>query len=219
MFQVSSSGNFSDIYSNTQTRPRHPTSILTKSTHPHKTDIKAQASATHAVHNTRALRKLHQGHKNSGICKQNPYNPLGMGDPGQLWKWADVGSSQMPREAPTYPTLTGGKGDDQPATPSKINHLQLFAWITDHLAWLSQYDTVYVWITVSSQAPTALTTGRTLHPGSKADVKSLDIAKNELPPFTFPLVKQQALMKYITCGQALSFLRHYAPSIQPSILH
>ena len=68
-----SSGNFSDIYSNTQTRPRHLTSILTKSTHPHKTDIKAQASATHAVHNTRALRKLHQGHKNSGICKQNPY--------------------------------------------------------------------------------------------------------------------------------------------------
>ena len=69
-----------------------------------------------------------------------------MGDPGQLWKWADVGSSQMPREAPTYPTLTGGKGDDQPATPSKINHLQLFAWITDHLAWLSQYDTVYVFV-------------------------------------------------------------------------
>ena len=24
------------------------------------------------IHNTRALRRLHQGHKNSGICKQNP---------------------------------------------------------------------------------------------------------------------------------------------------
>ena len=64
-------------------------------------------------------------------------NPLGMDDTGQIWKWADVGSSQMPREAPTYPTLTGGKGDDQPATPSRVNHLQLFAWIADHLAWLS----------------------------------------------------------------------------------
>ena len=52
----------------------------------------------------------------------------------------------MPREAPTYPTLTGGRGDDQPATPSRINHLQLFAWITDHLAWLSHYDTVYVFV-------------------------------------------------------------------------
>ena len=70
-----SSGNFSDIYSNTQRRPRLLTSILTKSTHPHKTDIKAQALATHVVHNTSALRKLHQGHKNSGICKQNPYMP------------------------------------------------------------------------------------------------------------------------------------------------
>ena len=71
-------------------------------------------------------------------------NPLGMDDTGQIWKWADVGSSQMPREAPTYPTLTGGKGDDQPATPSRVNHLQLFAWIADHLTWLSHYDTVYV---------------------------------------------------------------------------
>ena len=73
-------------------------------------------------------------------------NPLGMDDTGQIWKWADVGSSQMPREAPAYPTLTGGKGDDQPAIPSKINHLQLFTWITDHLAWLSHYDTVYVFV-------------------------------------------------------------------------
>ena len=73
-------------------------------------------------------------------------NPLGMDDTGQIWQWADVGSSQMPREAPTYPTLTGGRGDDQPETPSRVNHLQLFAWITDHLTWLSHYDTVYVFV-------------------------------------------------------------------------
>ena len=71
-----------------------------------------------------------------------------MDDAGQIWKWADVGSSQMPREAPAYPTLTGGAGDDQPAVPSRINHLQLFTWITDHLAWLSQYDTVYVFVDI-----------------------------------------------------------------------
>ena len=52
----------------------------------------------------------------------------------------------MPLEAPTYPTLTGGKGDEQPATPSRINHLQLFAWINAHLTWLPNYDTVYVFV-------------------------------------------------------------------------
>ena len=77
---------------------------------------------------------------------QDISNPLGMDDPGQIWKWADVGSSQMPLEAPTYPTLTGGKGDEQPATPSRINHLQLFAWINAHLTWLPNYDTVYVFV-------------------------------------------------------------------------
>jgi hypothetical protein len=77
---------------------------------------------------------------------QDISNPLGMDDPGQTWKWADVGSSQMPRDAPTYTTLTCGKGDEQLATPSRINHLQLFAWINAHLTWLTHYDTVYVFV-------------------------------------------------------------------------
>lgn len=43
--------------------------------------------------------------------------PLGMDDTGQLWKWADggssSGSSQMPRAPPMYPTLTDGTGNAQ----------------------------------------------------------------------------------------------------------
>ena len=31
--------------------------------------------------------------------------PLGMDDTKQMWRWADVGSCQMPRAPPMYPTL------------------------------------------------------------------------------------------------------------------
>ena len=36
--------------------------------------------------------------------------PLGMDDTQQLWKWADVGSCQMPRSPPMYPALLVGEG-------------------------------------------------------------------------------------------------------------
>jgi len=72
--------------------------------------------------------------------------PLGMDDTRQMWRWADVGSCQMPRAPPMYPTLTiGASGAQQPVT-SQVNHKTLFQWIVDNLAWLSQYDTAYVFV-------------------------------------------------------------------------
>ena len=72
--------------------------------------------------------------------------PLGMDDTGQAWRWADVGSCQMPREPPKYPTLTIGTGQMQQPVSSKVDHRLLFTWITENLAWLFQYDTVYVYV-------------------------------------------------------------------------
>ena len=70
--------------------------------------------------------------------------PLGMDDTQQMWKWADVGSCQMPRSPPMYPTLmVGESGARQPAA-SQVHHKTLFQWIVGNLSWLSQYDTVYV---------------------------------------------------------------------------
>ena len=75
--------------------------------------------------------------------------PLGMGDIKQNWKWADVGSRRMPR-APlplTYPTVMvdDGNGIRRPAA-SQVHHRTLFQWIVDNLSWVSQYDTVYVFV-------------------------------------------------------------------------
>ena len=67
-----------------------------------------------------------------------------MDDTQQIWKWADVGSGQMPRSPPMYPTLmVGESGVRQPAA-SQVHHKTLFQWIVGNLSWLSQYDTVYV---------------------------------------------------------------------------
>ena len=72
--------------------------------------------------------------------------PLGMDDTQQMWKWADVGSCQMPRSPPMYPTLmVGESGARQPAA-SQVHHKTLFQWIVGNLSWLSQYDTVYVFV-------------------------------------------------------------------------
>ena len=62
----------SDIYSDRLARRRGLTNILTKQFLPHKIKIRAQRKPRNQRNNTRALRKLHQGYKNSGICKQNP---------------------------------------------------------------------------------------------------------------------------------------------------
>ena len=72
--------------------------------------------------------------------------PLGMDDTQQMWKWADVGSCQMPRSPPMYPTLmVGESGARQPAA-SQVDYKILFQWIVGNLSWLSQYDTVYVFV-------------------------------------------------------------------------
>ena len=73
--------------------------------------------------------------------------PLGMDDTQQNWKWADVGSRQMPRSPLTYPTLMvdDENGIRRPAV-SQVHHKTLFQWIVDNLSWLSQYDTVYVFV-------------------------------------------------------------------------
>ena len=72
--------------------------------------------------------------------------PLGMDDTGMMWRWADVGSGQMPRAPPMYPTKTiGTSGAQQPAT-SQVDYAALHRWIVSNLAWLSQYDTAYVFV-------------------------------------------------------------------------
>ena len=73
--------------------------------------------------------------------------PLGMDDTKQNWKWADVGSRRMPRSPLTYPTVMvdDENGIRRPAA-SQVHHRTLFQWIVDNLSWLSQYDTVYVFV-------------------------------------------------------------------------
>ena len=73
--------------------------------------------------------------------------PLGMDDIKQNWKWADVGSRRMPRAPLTYPTVMvdDGNGIRRPAA-SQVHHRTLFQWIVDNLSWVSQYDTVYVFV-------------------------------------------------------------------------
>ena len=72
--------------------------------------------------------------------------PLGMDDTGMMWRWADVGSCQMPRAPPMYPTkMIGTGGAQQPAT-SRVDYTALYRWILGNLAWLSQYDTAYVFV-------------------------------------------------------------------------
>ena len=73
--------------------------------------------------------------------------PLGMDDSKQNWKWADVGSRRMPRSPLTYPTVMvdEGNGIRRPAA-SQVHHKILFQWIVDNLPWVSQYDTVYVFV-------------------------------------------------------------------------
>ena len=73
--------------------------------------------------------------------------PLGMDDTKQNWKWADVGSRRMPRSPLTYPTVMvdDENGIRRPAV-SQVHHRTLFQWIVDNLSWLSQYDTVYVFV-------------------------------------------------------------------------
>ena len=70
-----------------------------------------------------------------------------MDDTQQNWKWADVGSRRMPRSPLTYPTLMVDDEDGirRPAV-SQVHHRTLFQWIVDNLSWLSQYDTVYVFV-------------------------------------------------------------------------
>ena len=73
--------------------------------------------------------------------------PLGMDTTQQTWNWADVGSRQMPREPLTYPALmvTDSRGNINPAF-SRADHRSLFQWINENLAWVPQYDTVYVFV-------------------------------------------------------------------------
>ena len=73
--------------------------------------------------------------------------PLGMDDTQQMWRWADVGSRRMPRTALTYPTVDveDAHGTARP-TFSQVDHISLFHWITEHLSWLPQFDTVYVFV-------------------------------------------------------------------------
>ena len=55
--------------------------------------------------------------------------------------------SQMPRSPLTYPALMVDdvNGINRPAF-SQVHHRTLFQWIIKHLSWLSQYDTVYVFV-------------------------------------------------------------------------
>ena len=72
--------------------------------------------------------------------------PLGMDDTGMMWRWADVGSGQMPRAPPMYPTKTIGTGGAQQPATSQVDYTALYRWIVSNLAWLSQYDTAYVFV-------------------------------------------------------------------------
>ena len=71
--------------------------------------------------------------------------PLGMDSTQQIWRWADIGSRQMPRAHLTYPTLDveDANGIARP-TFSQADRISLFSWILEQLSWLPQYDTVYV---------------------------------------------------------------------------
>ena len=73
--------------------------------------------------------------------------PLGMDDTQQMWRWADVGARHMPCTALTYPTLEveGVNGKLHPVF-SQVDRHSLFHWITEHLSWLPQFDTVYVFV-------------------------------------------------------------------------
>ena len=53
----------------------------------------------------------------------------------------------MPRSPLTYPTVMvdDENGIRRPAV-SQVHHKTLFQWIVDNLSWLSQYDTVYVFV-------------------------------------------------------------------------
>ena len=95
-------------------------------------------------------------------------------DTGMMWRWADVGSGQMPRAPPMYPTKTIGTGGAQQPATSQVDYTALYRWILGNLAWLSQYDTVYVFVG-NRELPIARTiriTGPTLLHGSRAGVKS-----------------------------------------------
>ena len=72
--------------------------------------------------------------------------PLGMDDTQQIWRWADVGASRMPGIAFTYPTaeFEDANGVRHPVF-SQVDLHQLYQWVTDHLSWLPQFDTVYVY--------------------------------------------------------------------------
>ena len=69
--------------------------------------------------------------------------PLGMDTTQQLWRWADVGSCQMPRSPPRYPTLMIDDGGVRQPAASQVHHKTLFRWIVGNLSWLAQYDKVY----------------------------------------------------------------------------
>ena len=49
--------------------------------------------------------------------------PLGMDDTGMMWRWADVGSSQMPRAPPMYPTKTIGTMQRSPTASHQPSRL------------------------------------------------------------------------------------------------
>ena len=72
--------------------------------------------------------------------------PLGMDTQQQLWRWADVGSCQMPRSPPRYPTLMIDDGGVRQPAASQVHHKTLFRWIVGNLSWLEQYDTVYIFV-------------------------------------------------------------------------
>ena len=72
--------------------------------------------------------------------------PLGMDATQQMWRWADVGSCQMPSSPPMYPTLMIGEGGVRQPVASQVHHKTLFQWIVGNLPWLSQYDTVYIFV-------------------------------------------------------------------------
>lgn len=90
----------------------------------------------------------HLGHKMDATFQsiKEIETPFGMDDTGQMWRWANVGACQMPRAPPMYPTLTIGTGAARQPVTSQVNHAALFRWIMDNLAWLSQYDTAYVFV-------------------------------------------------------------------------
>ena len=71
--------------------------------------------------------------------------PLGMDDTQQIWRWADVGARRMPCTALTYPTadFEDANGNCHPVF-SQVDLVKLYQWVTDHLSWLPQFDTVYV---------------------------------------------------------------------------